>query len=1290
VNGLPERYLRRRQLGRGGMGEVLLVLDRERGEEVALKLLAPAPGADLAEARLLFAREYWTLAGLRHPNLVEVYDQGELADGTPYFTMAHVPGADLDRALGALPEAQVRGWLPGLLGALATLHAAGWVHGDLKPANLRLRADGQVTLMDLGLLRPAGRPAGAIRGSLLYLAPEAIAASAVDARADLYALGAVLYHLLAGRPPFAASLGGRAGWALPLLRAHLAQQPPQLRTAGVSPEMAGLIQRLLAKDPAARPAHVGEVLASLGLEPGPAPGASLLGTPLLGRSREAAALAAFLAGGAEALRLVGPPGSGKTRLLAEARARAQVDGAVLVALTGLGADAPAYEAWRAPLLALLAGSPAAAREQAAPVLARLWPQAEVEPAAPLEAQQERARLHLAVADLARATAPGAAWLVDDADRLDPASGELLGFLQRQGVGRWVLASHEGEGDLVLGPLDGEGLARALLGQDELPGPVAKLVVGPRQPGDVEGSLAAAIRAGALVRGPAGWRAARGRKLQAPPVETALTALSPEALDVARAAALLGSYADQVAVQAVAGLGDEAYFAALAEAEQAELVARDGKLVRSLRAVAAPAALHGAAGRWLATHGDRGGNGRDPADARSPGELAAIASLLLHGDEPAGAVPWVLAAARRAVALHAIDQAEKLVAPALALPALAPADLRALQALQGHVLRHRGRLDEALELYEHLLPAMREARDPGLAAQLVTAGLVQQMKGRYPQARAAFAEAIALAPQPEDEARACYAAARLAYFEGAPAAELGERALAAARRAGRQALVASILGFVGFLRAEEPAGMAMLAEAVALCEAQGDVMQEQVVLNSLGNAQLATGRHAEALATFTACRDRCERLGVPNELVFAHLNLGVAHLELGHTAEAAAEADRALALAREQGREFPAAFALAVGGHARVAAGEAAGLAAIAEGLALARRIGNAYAELGILVHQAEALAALGRVAEAREAARAARVLAEDARDAGALRKLAKLEAVEPAPPPAPDEADLAGVLQRTLTSFVALARAQRGFLLLYRGFELTYLLAVGASTPEDDAFSATLAHRVLWQGAPVWIDDLQQHAELAAAASVQALGLRAALGVPLEHGGEVIGVLLADTTDLEARFDPADLPAAVALGREAAAAIATARRLQAAQAEAQAARRLARLALAAAGAPDLVACWPAIADEALALTGATRALYLADPGLQITASRGPDPNSGFATAIAAWVREHGEPVHLLDAQQAGVRAVWAAPAGPGVLYLDGPREAADPAPLAALAAVAEVLGAVAGRGQTARSGHTNL
>ncbi|MFP5501274.1 MAG: serine/threonine-protein kinase, partial [Candidatus Sericytochromatia bacterium] len=196
---LPARYEHRRLLGAGGMGEVHLVFDREREEEVALKTFAPAPGADEAEGRFLFKQEFWAMASFRHPNLVAAYDYGELEDGTPYLTMEPVPGRDLE---GRQSEAEVRQWVPGIAAALSYLHGRGYVHGDLKPENIRLREDGLPKLMDLGLLTRAGRAGGAIRGSLHYMAPEAIRQGAVDARSDLYGLGAVIFQLLAGRPPF--------------------------------------------------------------------------------------------------------------------------------------------------------------------------------------------------------------------------------------------------------------------------------------------------------------------------------------------------------------------------------------------------------------------------------------------------------------------------------------------------------------------------------------------------------------------------------------------------------------------------------------------------------------------------------------------------------------------------------------------------------------------------------------------------------------------------------------------------------------------------------------------------------------------------------------------------------------------------------------------------------------------------------------------------------------------------------------------------------------------------------
>ena len=329
---LPPRFLPRHVLGHGGMGEVWLAFDQARGEEVAIKVFRPAAGADVAEGRFLFKQEFWTARPLAHPHLVAVHDYGELADGTPYFTMEHVEGRDL-AADRPMTEAEVAGWLPGVGAALAFLHAHGYVHGDLKPGNVRVRPDGTPKLMDLGLLTRSGRAGGPIRGTLAYLAPEAIRQGAVDARTDLYALGAVLYHLLAGRPPFAEAD------TLALLRSHLERRPEPLaaHAPAASPAMQRLVAALLAKDPAERPASVAEALGALGL-PAPAEaGARLLASALVGREAATGMLAGPLER-PEACRLafVGPAGAGKSRLLAETRARAQMNGRPTFMAAGRG------------------------------------------------------------------------------------------------------------------------------------------------------------------------------------------------------------------------------------------------------------------------------------------------------------------------------------------------------------------------------------------------------------------------------------------------------------------------------------------------------------------------------------------------------------------------------------------------------------------------------------------------------------------------------------------------------------------------------------------------------------------------------------------------------------------------------------------------------------------------------------------------------------------------------------------------------------------------------------------
>jgi serine/threonine-protein kinase len=209
--GLPrvEGYDVEAVLGRGGMGVVYRARHRKLNRPVALKMiLAGAYASPPNRAR--FQREAVAVAALRHPNIVQVYDSGE-AGGRPYFTMELVEGGTLaDRLAGTpLPTRAAAELVAALAGAVELAHANGVVHRDLKPANVLLTADGTAKVTDFGLARyTEGGPeltlSGTRVGTPSYMAPEqALGRSrAIGPATDVYALGAILYELLTGRPPF--------------------------------------------------------------------------------------------------------------------------------------------------------------------------------------------------------------------------------------------------------------------------------------------------------------------------------------------------------------------------------------------------------------------------------------------------------------------------------------------------------------------------------------------------------------------------------------------------------------------------------------------------------------------------------------------------------------------------------------------------------------------------------------------------------------------------------------------------------------------------------------------------------------------------------------------------------------------------------------------------------------------------------------------------------------------------------------------------------------------------------
>lgn len=180
-------------VGAGGMGAVFEVVDEPLGRRVALKVVdVSLDGEEAAEALLAEAR---VLAGLEHPGLVPVHDAGRLADGRAFYAMKLVRGRRLDEALAgsSLPE-RLRVFLR-VCEPVAFAHASGVVHRDLKPSNVMLGAFGEVLVLDWGLARPVAAAADA-SGTPGFMAPEQAAGGPVDARADVYGLGALLNVIL--------------------------------------------------------------------------------------------------------------------------------------------------------------------------------------------------------------------------------------------------------------------------------------------------------------------------------------------------------------------------------------------------------------------------------------------------------------------------------------------------------------------------------------------------------------------------------------------------------------------------------------------------------------------------------------------------------------------------------------------------------------------------------------------------------------------------------------------------------------------------------------------------------------------------------------------------------------------------------------------------------------------------------------------------------------------------------------------------------------------------------------
>jgi eukaryotic-like serine/threonine-protein kinase len=913
------RYRLAEQVGAGGLATVYRAVD-EREADVAVKVLNPA--RVLPEEVKRFTREYKALSQMDHDNIVKVYEAG-VHEGYPWIAMEFVAGTDLDTEIARWRAedpgdrwARVDRILRGLCRGLAYVHDQGMIHRDLKPSNVLLTRGGEAKISDFGVVKGDNTHttqltmAGRLVGTVAFMAPELITDEGVDRRADLYALGAVLYLMCTYHRPIEAD--SVAGY----LARHLTEVPRPIGAIdpGAPAVLERICARLLQKDRAYRYPSAQAIVAALDRPEDPDT------PPLRGRDEVISVLnrhlMALVDGTGGTVGLIGPPGSGRTHLLHAVEDQATSHGLAV---------------------ALASGGPALADD-----LAR--------------------GIGLSGAD-ALATRVGrepTVLLVDDLDHADPVQTAALARAMRQRVtidGRPVLlvfTSSDTEGDAAsllgegsggaweavdVGAVDPKSVI-AMLRDRGASGPIAPVLARRLHsdyrglPGPMMLQVEALVREGWLVRAGDVLRPVRSlddlRRADLPVpsevrarIDAELDALDPAARELCELLAVLdrpGAPAllerccpddpdtakriDQLVKQRV-------LLRTSLDGDQEEVWLADPCTARVVRTRLRPPrlrVLHAALADALG------------ARKRRSNALEVARHLKAAGDA-AGAFPLYVQAARRAAREGRFAEVLDICDAADQVRAQGEAGLRRdrssrgpdldrsrigcwLDLLRGEALLARRSWDEAVAPLEQAAQAAGEQGDADLSARTLGAlGRAQYRAGRFADAEPLLREALQQAqPGSAERGGALRALADIALRAGrlGDAESLLDEAMFAATEGGSQDGEARARRGLAHLRAIQgrlPDALELLAQADDLLNPDGDYRVRAGVLARAIELDMAAGRFGSALYRAEGLVDLARRHGMGERLPEAYALLADLLLRLGDAAEAEDAAHQSLVFAK---------------------------------------------------------------------------------------------------------------------------------------------------------------------------------------------------------------------------------------------------------------------------------------------------------------------------------------------------------------------------------------------------------